>query len=364
MAQPLVIEDVAFQDAFYSNGWTDGLPVVPPTAERVTAMLAGAGVEGDELVGSIPSQRMFMTAEHAAINAVMAGGDPLGFPIVLAALGAALDPEFNLPVVCTSTGGAAVCVLVSGPLAMAAGMNSGHNALGTGSRANATIGRAVHLAATNFLGSRTHGTDGTSLGHPGKFTFCFAEADPVEGWDPLRVDLGYKSADTTVTVLAAEAPRQVANHLNGTPEGIAATIASAIRVPFHFAAGKGGAQFFVVLGPEHSGAFIQAGWSRSKVQAAVHGLTRISPDALAAAGVNLELGSHHDMKPEADGLLTTVNSADDILVVTAGGAGGGWSAVIGAWAPTKHSQVVTRRVREPGEPLPPCGPDGCAVPWD
>ena len=364
MAQSLVIEDVAFQDTFYTSGWTDGLPVVPPTKDRVAEMLAGAQVDGDDLVGSVPSQRRYMTAEQAAVNAVMAGCEPSYFPIVLAALGAAFDPEFNLPVVCTSTGGAAICVLASGRLATATGMNSGHNALGTGCRANATIGRAVHLAATNFLGSRSQGTDGTSLGHPGKYSFCFAEADPVEGWEPLRVDLGYGRADTTVTVIAAEAPRQVANHLNGEPEGIAATVASAIRVPFHFAAGKGGAQFIVVLGPEHSTAFIESGWSRRQVQTALHEMSRISPEALTAAGVKLELGSHHDMRPETDGLLTTVRSPDDILVVTAGGAGGGWSAVIGAWAPSKHSQVVTRRVREPGEALPPCGPDGCTVLWD
>jgi hypothetical protein len=364
MVETLHVDEESFQDTFYDNGWTDGLPVIAPTQARVEAMLSGGGVGPEDPLGGVASQQLVMTAEHAAINAVMAGCEPVAFPIVLTALSACLDPTFNLPVVCTSTGGSAICVIVSGPMAEAVGMHSGHNALGPSSRANATIGRAIRLASTNFLGSRTQGTDGTSLGHPGKYTFCFAEQTPPDPWDPLRVDLGYGIDDTTVTVFPAEAPRQVANHLNSDPDGIVATLASALRTPFHFAAGKGGAQFVVVVGPEHAGAVTAAHWTRQQVAAAIHAQSRISPEEIAAAGVTLELGSHHDMRTEADGKLTTVRSPEDILVVTAGGAGGGWSAVIAAWAPLKHSQYVTRRVRETGEALPPCGPDGCTVNWD
>jgi hypothetical protein len=364
MAETLEVDVDRFQDTFYEEGWTDGLPVIPPTQERVDAMLGAAGVEPDDPLGGVASQHLVMTANHAAINAVMAGCEPASFPIVLTALGASLDPAFNLPVVCTSTGGAAICVMVSGPMAEGVGMHSAHNALGPRSRASATIGRAVRLAATNFLGSRTQGTDGTSLGHPGKYTFCFAEHEPADLWNPLRVDLGYTLDDTTVTVFPAEAPRQVANHLNSDPAGVVASLASAFRTPYHFAAGKGGAQFLVVVGPEHAKALIQGGWTRRNVAEAIHSQSRISPKEILDAGVLLELGSHHDMQAEADGLLTTVKSPDDILIVTAGGEGGGWSAVIAAWAPLKHSQFVTRRVRESGEALPPCGPDGCAVAWD
>jgi hypothetical protein len=239
MAEVLTLDEESLQAEFYEAGWTDGLPIIAPTPERVEAMLAFADVDGEDPIGGVSSQQLVMTAGHAAVNAVMAGCEPAAFPIVLTALGAALDPAFNLPVVCTSTGGAAICVAVSGPMAAKVGMHSAHNALGPRSRANATIGRAVRLAATNFLGSRVDGTDGTSLGHPGKYTFCFAEHEAADLWEPLRLELGYGLDDTTVTVFPAEAPRQVANHLNGDPTGIVATIASALRTPYHFAAGKG-----------------------------------------------------------------------------------------------------------------------------
>lgn len=363
-AATLELDEDELQDVFYERGWTDGLPVIPPTPERVDAMLAAADAAPGDVLGGVAPQQLVMTARHAAVNAVMAGCPPPAFPIVVAALAAALDPAFNLPVACTSTGGAAICVVVSGPAARAAAMHSTHDALGPRSRANVTIGRAVRLAATNFLGSRRRGTDGSSIGHPGKLSYCLAEDEGQVPWPPLHVELGYGPDDTSVTVLAAEAPRQVANHLNPDPEGIVATLASALRAPFHFAAGKGGAQFLVVLGPEHAGALAGGGWSRRALSEALCARSRLAPEALTSAGVVLEVGSHHDMVPGADGLLTTVASPDDVLVVTAGGAGAGWSAVVAAWAPTKHSRLCTRRVRAPGEGLPAAGPDGTTVDWD
>lgn len=363
MAEVLALDEADLQDVFYDSGWTDGLPVIAPTPDRVEAMLAGAGVEASDLLGSIPSHGVSMSAEHAAISAVMAGCRPEYFPIVLAALGAAMDEAFNAPVACTSTGGAAMCVVVSGPLAEQVGMNALHNALASGNRANATIGRAVRLATTNLLRTRIDGTDGTSLGHPGKYTFAFAERPPLS-WPWLRSALGYEDSDTTVTLSPAGSPIQVANHLNATAEGVAASFASAMRAPTHFTAGKGGAQFIVVLGPEHEAAFVEAGWSRRDVQVSLAEQSAIAAQELTDAGIVLEVGSHHTMEPDEHGRLVTVADPDDIFVVTAGGAGAGWSAVIPSWAPKKHAQVVTRRVRLSDEGLPPCGPDGCVIDWD
>jgi hypothetical protein len=363
MAELLAVKAEDLQDVFYDAGWTDGLPVVAPTQDLVDQMLAGGGAAADDLLGSIPSQGVSMTAEHAAIAAVMAGCRPDYFPVVLAALGAVLDEAFNLPVACTSTGGSAICVVVSGPLAAEIGMNALHNALASGNRANATIGRAVRLASTNLLRTRIDGIDGTSLGHPGKISFCFAERTPT-AWPTLTQDLGYAATDTTVTVVPAGGPLQVANHLNASAEGVAASLASAMRVPSHFTAGKGGAQFAVVLGPEHEAAFADAGWSRRDVQNALKEHSAVAAQDLADAGILLEEGSHHTMVPDARGKLETVADADDVFVVTAGGAGAGWSAVVPSWAPKKHAQVVTRRVRLADEGLPPCGPDGCVIDWD
>jgi hypothetical protein len=360
MSALVEIESDHLQEEFFARGWTDGLPVVPPTPELVEAMLATVDLEADDVIGSIPSRNRSATAEQAAVNAVMAGCRPDYFPVVVAALSALLDPSFNAHAALSSTGGAASCVIVSGPLAEEIGMNAGHNALGSGNRANATIGRAVRLVARNVFGAVTGKFDATAMGNPAKYTLCFAEEDPPEPWTPLRVRLGYEPGDTTVTVMATEAPRQIANHLNEDPEGVLLTFVSAMRVAATFAVGKGG-QGVVVMGPEHSLALRQAGWTQERAQEFLCRAARIRPDELEGFGVPLEVGNQHDMVPGPDGRLPTVGSPADLYLVTAGGGGPGWSAYMPSFAPLQHTRAVTRRVRLRGEAMPDCGPDGCAV---
>lgn len=356
---------VAESDAIeemYRRGWTDGLPVVPPTPDRVAAMLDASGHVAEDVLGSVPARRANISAGIAAINAVMAGCLPEYFPLVTTALEAALDPAFNLNTVATSTGGAAIAVVVSGPMATDVGMNARHNVLGTGNRANATIGRAVRLTVANALGAKTGKLDASSIGHPGKFTLCFAEDDPGDGWESIRVEKGHAALDTTVTVMAVEGPRQIANQLNEDPEGVLRSFAAAIRMPSTFIAGKSG-QGLVVLGHEHALAVRQAGWTRDDVRAFLVEESRITPEELATAGIILETDAQHDMTPGPDGRLATLAEPDDVLLVTAGGPGAGWSAYMPAWAPRMHSRSVMRRVRPPGEALPDCGPDSCDVSW-
>jgi hypothetical protein len=359
----LELEESDVQEHFFENGWTDGLPIVPPTLDRVAEMLDGANEDADSIVGSLAERGLTITAEQVAINAVMAGCKPAYFPLVLAAVEALLDVGFNANAVLSSTGGAAPCAVVSGPLADEVGMNSGHNALGPGNRANATIGRSLRLVAINLLGARTGGMDGSTLGNPGKYTLCFAESTPPDGWDPLRVRLGFDVEDTTVTLIAAESPRTVANHLNGSGEGVLRTFAAAMRNPSVFAVGKGH-QVALVLGPEHAMAMADDGWATAAIQELLCDATKVTPAELEDAGVLLEQDAQHDMTPDASGRLTTIAQPDDILLVTAGGAGAGWSAYIPAWAPKQHSVMTTRRVRPLGEELPECGDDGCIINWD
>ena len=347
-------------EEFFERGWTDGLPVVPPTPEAVDAMIATVDLERDDVLGGIPRRNRWVTVEQAAVNAVMAGCRPDYFPIVVAALGAALDPAFNAHAAFTSTGGAATCVVVSGPLATAVGMNASHNALGSGNRANATIGRAVRLVARNVFGASTGDMDASSMGNPGKYTLCFAEEDPPSPWLPLRVRLGFAPDDTTVTVMATEGPRQIANILSEDPEDVLRTFVSAIKVPATFSVGKGG-QGIVVMGPEHALAVRQAGWTQEQAQEFLYRESRIRPEELVANGVHLEVGSAHDMTPGSDGRLPSLASADDVFLVTAGGPGAGWSAYLPAFAPVKHTRAITRRVRLAGESMPDCGPDSCEI---
>ncbi len=344
MAQELTLDESDVQEEFFERGWTDGLPIVPPTVERVGATLAAAGLDADEVIGTVPERSRAITAEKAAINAVMAGCRPEHFPVVVAGLEAMLDPAFGAHTVVTSTGGAALCLVVSGPLARELGFNSTRNALGPGSRANATVGRAVRLVAMNVLGARSDSLDGSSLGHAGKYTMLVAEEPPPLDWEPLRVELGFGLDDTTVTIFAAESSHQVANHLNGDPEGVLDTFAAAMTNPATFGVGKRH-QVLLVLGHEHRQILAEAGWTRAAVRERLAERSRVTPEHLAAGGILLEHTAQNDMTPDPDGRLNTVNGPDDILLVTAGSAGAGWSAYIPAWAPTVHSIATTRAVR-------------------
>lgn len=360
MGELLEIEAVDVQEQLHELGWTDGLPVVEPTPDRVDAMIDHAGREGTELLGVVAERGLGVTVEQAAVNAVLAGCLPAYFPVVLAGAEAMLDPRYNAHSALTSTGGSALCLIVSGPIAAEIGMNARHNVLGSGNRANMTIGRALRLIARNLLDAKTGRLDGSSIGSPGKISLCFAEDPPRAPWEPLRVALGFEEQDTTVTLLATEGPRQVANHLRGDAESVLRTFAAAMSNPSTFCAGKGG-QCVVLLGPEHALALIEGGVDRRSAQEFLARESRIAPAALEAAGVGIELGSQHDMVPGDDGLLPSVNAPEDVIIVTAGGEGAGWSAFMPVWAPDKHSRATTRRVRPAGEPLPDCGPDACDV---
>jgi hypothetical protein len=343
VAERLEFEADEVQEEFFARGWTDGLPVIPPTPERVVAMLRAAGFDGEEILGTLKERDRSVSAEEAAINAVMAGCRPEYFPIVSAGVSAMLDPAYNANASLTSTGGTALCLVVSGPLAADVGMNARHNVLGQGNRANATIGRALRLVAMNLLGARPGGMDGASIGSPAKYSLCFAEDDPADPWPPLRVELGYDRADTTVTLLPTEGPRQVANILNGQAEGVLLTMASAMRAAHGYSVGKGH-ECVVLLGPEHAHAVRSAGWTRAQAREFLQEASRVGPEELEAAGVLVERTGAHAMTPDADGRYATIDEPQDIFLVTAGGAGAGWSAYIPVWAPKNNARAVTRRV--------------------
>jgi hypothetical protein len=347
---------------YFERGWTDGLPVVPPTREAIDAVVAMLGGDPDLVECRVPPRLGNLTREVLAINLVMAGCKPEYAPVVRAALLALTMPAFNLNGVQATTHMAAPLLIVNGPEARRIGMNGGVNAFGSGNRANATIGRALRLVSMNVLGSKPGESDASSFGHPGKFTLCFAEDPPPEPWAPLRRQLGYFEDDTTVTMVAVEGPHQLAQQLTDSAADVLRSFATSIRHPTWFATGKQG-HGALLLGPEHAGFCLREGWTQQQVREYVYDQARVPADELIAAGVHLEENAQHDMHPDADGKLATIRSPDDVLLVTAGGEGAGWSAWLPAWAPTIHAYRATRRVRPAGEPLPECGPEGCLVPW-
>ena len=350
----------AINRLYMEHGWGDGLPIVPPTAERVEAMLEYCDRPIDKPIAKVAPRYGEATPLRLAANAVMAGCEPRYFPLYMLAIEAMCDEPFNLYGVQATTHLCAPLVIVNGPIVQELGLNAGHNAFGPGTKSNATIGRALRLISINVLGVKHGSLDASSFGHPGKYSLCFAEDDPPAPWEPLRVELGYEREDTTVTLVPTEGPRQVANMLNEDPEGVLRTYVSYMKVAGQFITGKGG-QAVVIMGPEHALAVRQAGWTKDQIREFFLAESRVFPEELEAAGVIIERGSQHKMETGDDGKLATLGSVDDLFVLTAGGEGAGWSSYIPTWAPKLHSRSVTRRVRVAGEALPDCGPDACEV---
>jgi hypothetical protein len=236
---------------YFEQGWTDGLPVVPPTAEKVETMVAALGGDPELVECKIPPRHGSLTREVLAINLVMAGCKPEYAPVVRAALLALTQPGFNLNGVQATTHMAAPLLVVNGPIARAIGMNAGANAFGSGNRANATIGRAIRLVLLNVGGAWPGDLDKATLGHPGKYTYAVAENEAESPWAPYHVEKGFAPDVSTVFVIAAEPPHSVTNHVADNPEGILDSICSAMSTIANNNAVSSG-HCAVVIGPEHA----------------------------------------------------------------------------------------------------------------
>lgn len=323
-----------------SKGWTDGLPVVPPTADRIDAMLAAAGLEPSLEVAFIENRQVSVTAEKIAINAVLAGCKPEYMPVIVAAVEALADPLYGYHGPATSTGGSAVLMIVNGPIARELDINCGHNLFGPGWRANATIGRAVRLTMRNTIGTLPGTLDQSSLGHPGKYTYCIAENEAESPWPGLHVDRGFKPEQNAVTIMAALGLHQYSNGLSATPEGILTTACAQMRL----SAGTGRKPFYaMVFAGEHMAVIAKAGWTRNDVKryCAEHTQTSVAE----MKRINLRDG---DVTPEDETtLVPLVHEPDDFLVVMAGGKAGVQSAFIPGWGGRNGSQAVTKEIRRP-----------------
>ena len=266
-------------EACYDRGWSDGLPVVPPTAVRVLRMLKGTTRDPKEVLGNVPPALATCMVEKVAINAVMAGCKSEYFPVVLAAIEAVLDPAFAMHGVLATTDFASPIVIVSGAAARRIGMNSGVNALGQGNRANATIGRAVQLVIRNVGGGKPGGVDRSTIGHPGKYTYCFAEDDTDPDWTPFRVDRGFARDTSTVTMFAGGGVHGIWGEKARSAEDLVAVTGPWLQ---HIGFGSGEAHALVVLSPEHWRIYRESGWDRDRIKAALltAGGDRYPPEGL------------------------------------------------------------------------------------
>src|SRR3989440_2529207 len=209
---------------FYQQGWSDGLPVVPPTPARVREFLEYSGNFPGDILGMIPARNRVIPAEKVAINAVMAGCLPNYMPVIVAAIEAMCQEEFNLHGISATTGGTAPLLIINGPVVQQLNINSGVNCFGPGVRANATIGRAMRLILMNVCGSIPGVLDKSCLGHPGKYSYCIAEDEEGNPWEPLSTERAMPPEVSAVTVCAGEAPHFVNSQVGGTGERLIGSI--------------------------------------------------------------------------------------------------------------------------------------------
>jgi len=324
----------------YTNGWTDGLPVVPPTEERISAMLNAAGLAPDKELAFIENRQVSVTAEKVAINAVMAGCKAEYMPVIATAIEALADPLYGYHGPATSTGGSAVFMLVNGPLARELDINCGDNLFGPGWRANSTIGRAVRLVMRNVIGTLPGELDRSSLGHGGKYTFCIAENEAQSPWPAFHTTRGLRADQNAVTVFAAYAPHQYSNGLSNTPQGVLTTACAQMRI----SAGTGRmTQYALVFAGEHMEVMRKAGFTREEVQRYCHEHAQTKVAELKR--INIKTG---DIDPADEStLLPLVETPQDFLVIAAGGRAGSQSAYIPGWGSKSGSQSVTREIRRP-----------------
>ena len=326
-------------DAFeymYSRGWTDGLPVVPPTEEKVLRFLDMVGRHPSDVIGVEPVRGRVITAEKVAINAVMAGCRPEYMPVVMAAVEAMVPTEYNLHGSSASTGGSAPLVLVNGPVRNQLSFASGHNIFGPGPdrRANATVGRAIRLVLINILENHPGVLDRSTLGHPGKYSYCIAEDEENSPWEPFHTDRGFSKDASTVTIFASRAPLQGDMVGAGSPEAILNSLADSM-----LAFGPRQDEVLLVMSQEHLGIIRDAGWSKAQVRQYMFQTARRT-----GAEWHAVQKAERPARGSEDESVPCLSSPDGLIVLAGGGSGGPWSALIPRWGRGSNSRSVTREI--------------------
>jgi hypothetical protein len=320
-------DEETFREAAHDRGWTDGLPVVPATPERVAACLATVGLAADAVLGAVPTREVTVTAELAAVNAVMAGCLPEHFPVVVAAVRAHLDEHGNCHSTTGTLSGAAHAVIVNGPVCAELGIASGAGCLGPGFRANASIGRALRLVIRNACRAVPGGLDRATFSWPLRYSFCFGEDETVPGWRPLHVQRGHAPDESAVTVHSVMRMISAWDSTSRTPEGVCDSLVAETRV--HGMSGDAflgdGINVVYVVGKEHQRFFVDAGWSKERMQEYLW--PRLTAPTAAPRDRWVNLGS-----------------PANILIVGAGGAGMAETWILFphlAWAVTRPVERVT-----------------------
>lgn len=311
----------AINRLYRERRWSDGLPIVPPTAERVERMLRHAQRPAHDIVAHVAPGFGAATVERIAVNAVLAGCDPEYLPVLIAATEAVADPKFNLQAIQATTNPVAVWVLINGPAAPRLGVNATYNCLGQGAWANATIGRALRLILQNVGGALPGEMDRATQGQPGKFTFCCAENEADSPWAPLHVERGYAREASTVTVIGAEGTMNMNTHSKDADELLRVIAETMVHPPSNEYCHGG--EPWLMLGPEHARILADGGYDKAKAKARLWALTKMPAERMSVKDLlrvresrTAELG---EIGP--DTLLPIAHKPDDIMLMVAGGPG-------------------------------------------
>jgi hypothetical protein len=336
------VED-AFEanELFWRNGWTDGLPIVAPTPERVSEFLVAADLAAEDIVATEPVRERRISAGSVAINAVMAGCLPTYMPVVICAVQALCEPQYSLHGASASTGGSAPLLIVNGPIRSEIGTEALHSAFATTNRANASIGRAVRLILLNVLGNIPGQMDRSTLGHPGKVTFCLAEDEEDSPWVPLAQERGVPAGTSAVTVMAAESPHQVLNEWTQDPRALLETLAAAMRanmLTYSIWAGN----YALVLPGQPRDVLTAAGWTKQDIREYIFQSARVQRRQWRDVG-KAAIAARRD----EERIYTALRTPDDLLVIAAGGPAGGFAAIVPPWYGNR-SLAVTKPILTKG----------------
>lgn len=347
---------------FFEHGWSDGLPIVPPTPQLVDAMVAAVPEDADAVIAAIPPADTAATVELVAISAVMAGCTPALFPVVLAAVRAVAEPVHNLAGVQTTTHGCVPLLIVNGPSRSRLAFNSREGVFGSGHRANATVGRALNLLLRNVGGNHPGVTDQATFSHPGEWSFCIAENEEESPWEPFHVARGFDRDDDVVTAFACEAPVGVI--------GIHAPVRRQLEALADTMARTGGnnvqvlGEVLVVIASGNAPSFRDAGWTREDVQLFLWREATRRQIELDGLVYPKELRAHSPVwldRSRADEMIPVTARPEDVHVLVAGGIGY-FNAVCAGWGGFGGA-AVSRRVQfapplAMGHPRPTDRPQG------
>jgi peroxiredoxin len=342
-------QDDVFEFMF-DQGLTDGLPVVPPTPERVIRMLRGTRRDAQEVIGMVAPNYAPLTIEKIAINAVMAGCKPEYLPVVIAAAEVICVPEFCIHGLTATTYGATPIIVVNGPIRHKIGMNSGINVLGQGNRANATIGRAIKLIVRNVGGGRPGEVERATFGSASKYTCCFAENEERSPWEPLHVERGFAASDSVVTCFGLESgPHQIADQTSRTARALAGSLGLGAEASWHPKTHNFG-DVLMVISPEHGDTIGRDRWSKEQVREQMQKVTMRPLRELLPTDDYGGLGALPDQvkqktrsEAELSKLVPKFASTKNIHMVVAGGPAGKFSVMFGGWASGIYGSIPTSR---------------------